>query len=220
MPGTEEKTPVTHVLCIIDMSGSMQHLVDDVRGGFNAYLDGLKADSDIAYRLTVTVFDTAFESLAVDVALADVPQLDSSNYRPRGGTALNDAIGKTLGEFAAKHGKVRKHERVLVVIQTDGYENSSVEFTTDQVRKMIAERDASDRWGFVFLGAGPDAFATGSSYGLGAQTIATNQSSVGTRSTYSGLAMASGGFSRGATSAETVHTVAATPGVVDPNVTP
>lgn len=216
---SSDKAPVTHVLAIIDMSGSMSPLAEDVRGGFNQYLADLGKD-DTDYRMTVTVFDTEFESLAVDLPLDQVPQLDASNYRPRGMTALNDAIGKTIAEFEAKHGKVRKHERVLVVINTDGAENSSREYSTSQVKALIAERDKSDRWGFLFLGAGPEAFNTGDGYGLRGQTIATAQSGVGTRSTYSGLTEASRGFSRGATSAETVHTVAATPGVVDPDVAP
>ena len=214
----EDKTPVTHVLAVIDMSGSMGPLAPDVRGGFNTYLADLKADVDTTYRLTVTVFDTTFESLAVDLPLDEVPELDERNYRPRGMTALNDAVGKTLAEFDAKHGKVKKHEKVLMAIQTDGQENSSREFTAPQVKAMIEERDASDRWAFIFLGAGPEAFSTGNAYGLGASTIATDQSGIGTRSTYSGLTTASRSFSRGATAAETFATVRDTEGVVDQSV--
>lgn len=203
----EKKTPVTHVLMIVDMSGSMGPLANDVRGGFNEYLRSLKADPDMEYRLTVTAFDTEFIPLAVGERLADVPELTTSNYMPRGMTALNDAIGKTLAEFDAKHGKVRKHERALCVIQTDGYENSSREFTTDQVKALIAEKDKSDRWGFIFLGAGPDAWQAGGSYGLGHSTLRSAATSRGTASTYSGLATASGIFSRGASIGETVAVI-------------
>lgn len=216
MTKTDEKPATTHVLIVVDMSGSMQPLAPDVRGGFNEYVKTLAADSDMTYRLTVTVFDTEFIPLAVDAALADVPELDGRNYHPRGMTALNDAIGKTLGEFDAKHGKVKKHERVLVVIQTDGQENSSSEFTTDQVKALIAEKDKSDRWGFIFLGAGPSAWTSGHAYGLGHSTIATTQTGAGTRSTYSGLAKASASYSRGASVGETVTVLAETEGVVDP----
>jgi uncharacterized protein YegL len=217
MPSTEEqKQPVTHVLMVVDMSGSMQTLAQDVRGGFNEYVTTLKADTEREYRLTVTLFDTEFIPLAVDAALSDVPELNGVNYHPRGMTALNDAIGKTLAEFDAKHGKVKKHERVLVVIQTDSQENSSQEFTTDQVKALIAEKDKSDRWGFIFLGAGPSAWSVGGSYGLGHSTIATSQTSAGTRSTYSGLATASAGYSRGASLGETFTVLAETAGVADP----
>lgn len=218
MTTPETKPTKTHVLLVIDMSGSMMNLANDVRGGFNAYKAQLAADSEGEYRLTVTVFDTEFVSLAVDTPLADTPDLTAANYVPRGGTALNDAIGQTLAEFDLKHGKVKKHERVLVVINTDGQENSSREFTTDQIRALIAEKDKSDRWGFIFLGAGPAAFAAGNSYGLGHSTIATNQTGAGTRSTYSGIAVASAGYSRGASIGETFTVLAEADGVADPNV--
>lgn len=201
---SDEKTPVTHVLMVVDMSGSMGNLAEDVRGGFNSYKATLAEDADREYRLTVTLFDTEFIPLAVDVPLADVPELTAANYMPRGGTALNDAIGRTLAEFDLKHGKVRKHERALVVINTDGHENSSKEFSTDQIKSLIAEKDKSDRWGFVFLGAGPTAWQAGGNYGLGHVTLRSAATSAGTRSTYSGLATASGVFSRGASIGETV----------------
>jgi uncharacterized protein YegL len=216
MAKTDEKPTTTHVLMVVDMSGSMAGLAADVRGGFNEYVNTLKADTEMQYRLTVTVFDTEFISLAVDAPLADVPELDAVNYSPRGMTALNDAIGKTLAEFDAKHGKVKKTERVLVVIQTDGQENSSREFTTDHVKALIGEKDKSDRWAFIFLGAGPSAWTSGHAYGLGHSTIATNQTGAGTRSTYSGLAMASASYSRGASAGETFSVLAETEGVADP----
>lgn len=214
----QQQPTVTHVLMVIDMSGSMGRLASDVRGGFNEYLNTLKADAAAEYRLSVTLFDHEFMPLTVDTPLADVPELDGTNYRPRGNTALNDAIGRALAEFDLKHGKVKKHERVLVVINTDGYENASREFTTAQIRDLIAEKDKSDRWSFIFLGAGPDAFAQGDSYGLGAQTIATSQTGAGTRSTYSGIAVAAAGYSRGMSGLETVESLRSAPGVADPNV--
>ena len=206
----------THALMCIDMSGSMGHLADDVRGGFNTYLHDLARDGG-DYRLTVTLFDTEFISLAVDQTLADTPRLDHTNYRPRGGTALNDAIGKTINDFEAAHGHLGDDEKVLMVIQTDGQENSSREFRIFDVRALIAAKE-SEGWAFVFLGAGPDAFAQGASYGLGASTIATTQTGAGTRSTYSALSTASGLYSRGASRGATVASVAGAEGVADPNV--
>jgi uncharacterized protein YegL len=214
---SNEKPTTTHVLMVIDMSGSMNSLAEDVRGGFNEYLETLKADTAGDYRLTVTLFDYEFIPLAVDAPLADVPELTVDNYRPRGSTALNDAIGRALAAFDLAHGKVKKHERVLVVINTDGHENASTEFTTDQVKALIAEKDKSDRWGFIFLGAGPAAWSQGNAYGLGGSTIATTQTRAGTRSTYSGIAMASVAYSGGASAGETFTVLEQTEGVVDPS---
>src|SRR4051812_46903169 len=106
MTKTDEQPTTTHALMVIDMSGSMSALAQDVRGGFNEYLAALRADSGSDYRLTVTLFDHEFIPLAVDAPLADVPELTTENYRPRGNTALNDAIGRALAAFDLAHGKV------------------------------------------------------------------------------------------------------------------
>ncbi len=216
----QETKPTTHVLMVVDMSGSMRKLADDVRGGFNEYVASLRADSEMAYRLTVTLFDTEFIPFEVDTPVADVVEMTAKNYMPRGGTALNDAIGLTIGKFEAKHGKVKKTERVLMVIQTDGQENSSREFSTTAVKALIAEKEQTGRWGFIFLGAGLDAFDQGDALGLRGSTIATTQTGDGTRSTYSGLAMASGVYSRGGTVAETFTVLSETEGVADPDAQP
>lgn len=217
MDNEEPKRAVTHVLVVVDMSGSMGPLAPDVRGGFNQFVESLRDDDQRDYRLTVTLFDTEFISLAVDAPLAEVPELTGANYRPRGMTALNDAIGKTIAEFDAKHGDLGDGEHVLMVVHTDGEENSSREFHTGLVKRMIADREGSGRWGFVFLGDGPDAWHAGRAYGMGHTTVTTRHSGEGTRSTYEGLAAATKGYSRGASTAETVALLESTPGVVDPD---
>lgn len=220
MSKQEIKPTTTHVLMVVDMSGSMSALAADVRGGFNEYVASLRADTEMDYRLTVTLFDTEFIPFEVDTPVGDVTEMTEKNYRPRGGTALNDAIGNTINTFDAKHGKVKKHERVLMVIQTDGYENSSREFQHHQVKALIAAKEQTGRWGFIFLGAGPDAWQQGNSYGLGSSTLRTAHTSAGTSATYSGLATASGTYSRGGTVAETFTVLAETEGVADPDVQP
>jgi hypothetical protein len=212
-----KQSKTTHVLMVVDMSGSMTSLAADVRGGFNEYVRGLRADG-ADYRLTATVFDTEFISLAVDAALDAVPELDGENYQPRGMTALLDAVGKTIVEFEAKHGEVTEAERVLVVISTDGQENSSNEFDRDRIKAMIAEREKTGRWGFIYLGAGADAWSGGNAIGLGATSVATNQTAAGTRSTYSGLLAASSAYSKGASIGETFSAVADADGVADESV--
>jgi uncharacterized protein with von Willebrand factor type A (vWA) domain len=207
------KPTVTHVLMVIDMSGSMGDLAGDVRGGFNAYLDQLAADGN-EYRLTVTMFDTEFIPHAVDRPLTQVAHLDEHNYNPRGMTALYDAIGKTLGEFQAKHGTVLDNERAMLVVQTDGHENSSREFTKHNVRKLIDDREATGRWMCIYMGAGPKAWDEGHGLGM-SHSVGTTQDAGGTRARYRGLATASGLYAGGASRGETFTVVVSEPGVVD-----
>lgn len=204
--------PTTHVLLITDMSGSMGLLAADVRGGFNSYIDELRADTDGKYRLSVTLFDTSFMSLCTAARLRDVPALTEANYRPRGMTALMDAVGKTIAEFEAAT-TLGAADRVLVVVQTDGAENSSREFTREHIAALIKEREATGRWSFVFLGAGPDTWRQAERMGFsGASTVSLDSSAQATQGSYSGLATATRSYSRGGSAADSAAAVAAAAG--------
>lgn len=200
--------PTTHVLFVIDMSGSMRGLAEDVRGGFNSYVEGLRADKERRYRLTAAVFDDKYEVLCTAAKLADVPRLDDGNYRPRGMTALLDAIGKTVAEFDTRVPTLPDGDRALLVVQTDGHENASKEFRREQIADLIKEREATGRWSCLFLGAGPDAWAQAGGMGFAAsQTVRTAATSEGTQASYAALGTASRLYSRGGTGAATAASV-------------
>lgn len=207
------KKPITHVLLIVDMSGSMSSLAEDVRGGFNTYIADLAKD-DGRYRITATVFDTRFIPLCVAAKLKDVPTMTEANYRPAGMTALLDAVGKTVTEFEATT-TLAAGERVMVVVNTDGQENSSREFTAGLIAEMIREREVTKRWTFVYLGAGADAWGQGGALGF-QHTVNTDNSAAGTRSTYSGIAMASSSYAAGDDADESVARLTRAAGVDQP----
>jgi len=186
----KHRTAVTHVLMVVDKSGSMFHLAGDVRGGFNAYVDGLRKDDKHEYRLTVALFDTTYRLLCVDAELDKVPDLDHNNYATGGNTALYDAVCRTVIDFENAHTKtgLAKNDRVLVVIQTDGLENSSVEYTASTTKMMLDARQELQRWSVIYLGAGMDTWlqarGMGIRHGSYVNTRATGQ---GTHNTYDAL---------------------------------
>jgi site-specific DNA recombinase len=167
-------TPV-HVLFVIDSSGSMEPKAADVRGGFNSYVSTLREDTQSAYRLTAVTFDTQVKTLFTDVPLAEVPPLDSSNYRPGGNTALYDALGVSLDELTSAL-RQEDHpygtDRVLVIVMTDGQENSSRRFSKQQVSDGITGREAAGNWTFVYLGADQDAWASSEDLGFAQGNVA------------------------------------------------
>jgi len=208
--------PTTYVLVVTDMSGSMSSLANEVRSGLNAYMDELrksKTEKDLRYRVSVTVFDTEFIPLCVAAKLSDVPALDSKNYTPRGMTALLDAVGKTVAEFEAKV-NLEADDRVLLVIQTDGQENSSQEFTWDTIRELLEKRTADARWTVVYLGQGVNAWDQGHRFGGSTQTVKSSHSAGSTRSVYTGLAAATVSYAADGTE-DVGATIAAMPGVLE-----
>lgn len=195
----------THVIMIVDMSGSMWDVQEDVRGGFNAYLDELQADVINDYRITTTVFDTRFINLDVNTPIVDAKRLDASNYRPGGFTALLDAVGKTLAEFWIRVTELAEGDRGIIVIQTDGHENASKEYSYESVKLALTALQEEAGWGVIYLAAGPDSWDQASQMGVArAQYLNTSGSNEAYVGTYSGLGKGVRKFSQGGTAQSVV----------------
>lgn len=156
------------VSVLLDESGSMAPVGDKVIAGFNDYVAGLrKGDKGMPVEVTLTCFDTrAVRTVFRAKPLAEVPPLTATDYQPGAGTPLYDAFVCTVAKVAQEAGE----NPVLFVTFTDGEENSSKEYTRDQVIALIAEREKKG-WTFVYLGANQDAWAVGTRMGYsGANT--------------------------------------------------
>jgi uncharacterized protein YegL len=154
---------------ILDKSGSMASKLTDVIEGFNAYLDGLAKEDQVDYLFSLTLFDTQVAYREVARPLSSIKKLDARSYVPGGNTALNDAIGITVRKVDADRPLV---DKVVTVIMTDGEENSSREWTLDAVKALIDQKEKEGIWTFVFLGAAPDAWLQGRSFGIPAANVA------------------------------------------------
>lgn len=155
---------VTHLVMLLDRSGSMHRIRAEVEEGFDAFIADQRLDPG---RCTVSLFqfDSGFEEVYVGVPAEDVPPL---RIRPRGNTALYDAIGRTIlltREWLDALPDEARPGTVLVGILTDGRENSSREFAGPEVRSMIDEQE-EDGWEFLYLGADQDAIEVGMSLGV------------------------------------------------------
>lgn len=152
------KSEAVEILCILDRSGSMGFLAEEVINSFNQFIEDQKKEEGKA-RVTLVLFDNNYEKVYESVKLKKVPELTSKTYFARGLTSLYDAIGKTITDCDAKD--------AMVLIQTDGFENSSQEFNQTSVKKLIKEKEALG-WDFIFLGANIDTVAVGTGFGMAA----------------------------------------------------
>ncbi len=168
----------THIICILDCSGSMSNIMADSIGGFNTFLKKQKELPDEA-TITVALFDDKYELLYDNVDIKSARELTSDVWFPRGMTALYDAIGKTINNDKAKLAKLGKEApaKVLVCVVTDGQENSSKEYNRDQIKKLIKECEKED-WNFIYLAANQNAFEVGSSFGISASNTYTYTASA------------------------------------------
>ena len=131
--------------------------MDEAVAAFNTFIDEQKKLEGKA-KVTLIAFDDRYEVVLVRVKLKDVKPLTVNAVLPRG-TALNDAIGKAINSVSSKR------KDVVLLIQTDGGENSSREFKTSQVNEMIKAKEQLG-WDVTFIGAGIDAFDVGMNYGI------------------------------------------------------
>lgn len=147
----------TEIACVVDQSGSMFKVKDDAIGGFNQFLEEQR-DVEGRANLTLTLFNHDYELVYDSSSLGDVEPLDEETYRPKGMTAMLDAVGATIDRIDERmEGGAPRPDRVLVLILTDGKENASTEYEGEEVARKIADRDEGERWEFVFWGANIDA---------------------------------------------------------------
>jgi hypothetical protein len=160
----------THIICILDRSGSMANIMSDSIGGFNQFLKDQKKLPDEA-TITVALFDDKYELLYDNIDIKKAEELTNRVWYPRGTTALYDAIGKTINTDRAKLRSLGKEApaKVLVCIVTDGLENASQEYKGDPGReriKSLIKECENDDWNFIYLAANQNAFAVGTSFGI------------------------------------------------------
>lgn len=161
-------TNLTEIAVILDRSGSMSTVQEDVIGAYNTFIRQQKAVPGQA-NVTLVLFDDVIETQYSRLPIEAVPELTENTYWARGWTALVDAVARTIKDLGQKLAAVPEEERpgkVIVVINTDGYENMSREYTTEQLAEMVRHQQDVYNWEFLFMGANQDAWQTAAQYGI------------------------------------------------------
>jgi Mg-chelatase subunit ChlD len=170
----DQKDQSTHIVLLLDRSGSMQSIRQDVIGGWNSFLSEQQKVEGHA-TLTQVQFDTqnSFEVVYHFQDLKEVDGLTLETFVPRGGTPLLDALGQGMTTTAmdiASRAPGQKPEKVLFVCITDGQENSSTRYRKGEIAKMM-ENLQGGGWSFVFLSSSLDAVRDAENFGFKAQSV-------------------------------------------------
>jgi len=176
----------TEVIVVLDRSGSMNVIKNDMEGAFNSFIEEQRLDPAECF-VTLVTFDNEYDVVYERKPLSDVPKL---KLNPSGSTALLGALGKTIDDVGKRFVSTPDNERpdkVLVVIITDGEENSShtldwaVRYSShNEVMNMVKHQTEKYSWQFVYLGANQDAIKVGNQIGI-AQAYNFNATSGGTK---------------------------------------
>jgi hypothetical protein len=171
----------TLVSTLIDRSGSMSSMWRETKGGYQAFLDEqLEQPGEARYVLAFfdsgDSYDVAYDGVEGKSATG-IP----STVNPRGVTPLYDAIAQQIGHADTFLAKNPDYSQVIVVIMTDGQENSSSEYAGEEGRRrihtLISEKEAAN-WQFMFLGANIDTMTVAADIGIVLGTTTTYDSTT------------------------------------------
>lgn len=161
----------TALMLIVDSSGSMATIWEQTEKAVNGLLEEQKK---FPGKLSIKMIE--FNHDVKSKKLIDSKEFDKWKLSPHGLTALHDAIGIGIDELGQELAGLTEEERpasVIVAIMTDGFENSSKEYTASRVKEMIDHQRKNYNWDFIFLGANQDAISTAQDYGIGHESALT-----------------------------------------------
>lgn len=172
----------TAIKLVLDRSGSM----DSIRKATEEAVNGfVKEQAKLPGRATIAIaqFDNVYETVNASIPADQVPEY---RLHPRNSTALLDAIGLAITEFGDELSALPESQRpgnVILAIMTDGYENSSREWTYEKIEKLVTHQQDVYGWNILYLGANQDAIATGAKMGMRVNSSITYDASYeGTQS--------------------------------------
>ena len=152
----------------MDMSGSMLKLSQNSIKEFNNFIDEYRSmDSEILFSLFL--FNNEVISPCRYKNIKEVDKLNKKTYNPVGSTSLYDAIGASIDnhiDYLSDFKLDERPDKTLFVILTDGYENSSKEYSRDDIKEMIDESINIFNSEFIYLGANQDACLVANNIGI------------------------------------------------------
>ena len=156
-----KETIIQDIIFILDESGSMSSMgKEPVQAVNNFILNQKDAMGDDGATFSLWKFNTIVKKVYDNILLKDVEEF--TDFEPQDMTALNDVIGSAI-DNKKKKGSC---DNVICIILTDGMENSSTEYSAENIRVMIKDMEENHNWKFVYLGANQDAFEVGYSMGV------------------------------------------------------
>jgi len=161
------KQNTTELVFILDRSGSMSGLTSDTIGGYNSFLEKQK-ETEGECLVSTVLFNQNSKVVHDRVPLNEIEPMTKKDYYASGCTALIDAMGGAIHHIRNVHRYIREEdvpEHTIFVIMTDGLENASTKYSSDDVKKMVKQQEEKG-WEFLFLGANIDAVETAKEYGI------------------------------------------------------
>jgi len=166
---------LTKLVFVIDRSLSMKKIESYMIDGLNNFFGDQKNRNLGECQVSVYKFNHQYDVVFESVSLNSITPLTKQDFQPNGFTALLDAIGTTIQNVDVEINAlpvVDRPDRVLMVIWTDGLENSSQTYTGSLIHDMIQQKTVSSSWDFAYVSTTQDEGTVGRSYGVSGNSSA------------------------------------------------
>lgn len=172
-PGSKQENE-TSIVLVLDESGSMDNVKEQIIASVNNFVDGQK-NTKGKCNYTLIKFANKCETVYNNIPISEVEKMTLETYKPGGMTALYDAIGSVFTIY-------KNSSNVILVIVTDGRENSSMTFTKSKIKQLMdiyTDKNAFN-WNVIYLAADPSLQKQGEEIGIsgGMSRATTNNVAV------------------------------------------
>ncbi len=158
--GRKNKTRKAFIAFVLDESGSMASGTKATISGMNEQIQQVKKtfrdNDEIVPVVSFVKFNSEVSTIFLDKGLKDLKEISENDYKPEGGTAMYDGVGFMLQHLKKSEGIDDEDSSVLVVIVSDGEENSSRKFNSRTIAEYVKSYQDTKRWTFAYLGANQD----------------------------------------------------------------
>lgn len=145
-------TKSTHLIVVVDRSGSMGSIRNEAESGLNELI---QANKELGGDCSLSLYE--FDNVVRHVYRGPIAAYGQYILRPGGMTALYDAVGRAIDDEGSYLRDLEvKPEVVILVVVTDGQENTSHVYNQAQVRNRIKHQETKYSWEISFLGCGRD----------------------------------------------------------------
>lgn len=175
------------VYILLDRSGSMETMWKEAIDGINSYVEKLYGtQSDVV----LAAFDTNGYEVIRNTTTSSWKPISRDDVSPRGGTPLLDSAGRIMWNMMDS-----KAERAILVVVTDGHENSSSKFKASEIKEMTKQLTTKFGYDTVFIGANFD----------GIQDVMTQNFGINDSGKFMASSVRGFGNAMGATAAATAN---------------
>ena len=184
-----------NIRIVLDRSGSMKGSEKVTIDALNTYLSDIKK-TGVKGLITLNTFDSiSIDTPINEVHIDDLQGFSLNLLEPRGSTPLFDAIGYAIFSLQNINIDSRSDDKKVLVIVTDGRENSSREYNYANISEMIKEKEDSG-WLIIYLGADHDVFRQARSLNFSQERI-MKYSKKDSVDTFKAVSRTTKDFSRG-----------------------